>query len=275
MEIIHNINFGDRNMIKKELKKYYELFISLLALIVSVISVCEVNLNLSVNTLKIFNIINSVVWIIFTVDYFTRLILTKEKLEFIKTHKIDFISILPFTPFLRSLRIINIFRVKDIARIIRFTSYIYKFKERISNILFIDKYKNVLLLTVIVIFIGAGCFSIVERIPFSDALWYSIVTVTTVGYGDIIPTSILGRLIGGIIMLSGIGAVGSLISTFTIHILENNKRKKPYEEIVVDELKNRLDDFNNLTCEDLNTIHEILLKLKQKEINERGNSDKI
>lgn len=262
-------------MIKKELKKYYELFISLLALVVSVISVCEVNLNLSVNTLKIFNIVNSVVWIIFTVDYFTRLILTKEKLEFIKTHKIDFISILPFTPFLRSLRIINIFRVKDIARIIRFTSYIYKFKERISNILFIDKYKNVLLLTVIVIFIGAGCFSIVERIPFSDALWYSIVTVTTVGYGDIIPTSILGRLIGGIIMLSGIGAVGSLISTFTIHILENNKRKKPYEEIVVDELKNRLDDFNNLTCEDLNTIHEILLKLKQKEINERGNSDKI
>ena len=124
-------------MIKKELKKYYELFISLLALIVAVISVCEVNLNLSVNTLKIFNIVNSVVWIIFTVDYFTRLILSKEKLEFIKTHKIDFISILPFTPFLRSLRIINIFRVKDVARIIRFTSYIYKFKERISNILFI------------------------------------------------------------------------------------------------------------------------------------------
>jgi voltage-gated potassium channel len=45
-----------------------------------------------------------------------------------------------------------------------------------------------------------------------DALWWAIVTITTVGYGDFYPTTFLGRLTGVFVMFSGIGIIGALAS---------------------------------------------------------------
>jgi len=45
-----------------------------------------------------------------------------------------------------------------------------------------------------------------------DALWWSIVTITTVGYGDLFPVTIAGRLTGVFVMLAGVGIIGALAS---------------------------------------------------------------
>jgi voltage-gated potassium channel len=42
---------------------------------------------------------------------------------------------------------------------------------------------------------------------FADALWWAVVTVTTVGYGDVIPTSTVGRVIASILMVAGVSAI--------------------------------------------------------------------
>jgi len=42
---------------------------------------------------------------------------------------------------------------------------------------------------------------------FRDSLWWAIVTVTTVGYGDVVPTSSAGRLVGALLMLAGVSAI--------------------------------------------------------------------
>ena len=45
-----------------------------------------------------------------------------------------------------------------------------------------------------------------------DALWWALVTITTVGYGDFFPVTTLGRLTGAFVMLSGVGIIGALAS---------------------------------------------------------------
>lgn len=42
---------------------------------------------------------------------------------------------------------------------------------------------------------------------FRDSLWWAVVTVTTVGYGDVVPSSTAGRIVGGILMLAGVSAI--------------------------------------------------------------------
>ena len=61
---------------------------------------------------------------------------------------------------------------------------------------------------------------------FQDALWYSVVTLTTVGYGDIYPVTAIGRNIGYIFVLGSLGVLGLLISRITevfVNIRETRK----------------------------------------------------
>lgn len=53
-----------------------------------------------------------------------------------------------------------------------------------------------------------------------DAVWWSFVTATTVGYGDLSPETAVGRIIASILMLVGIGLIGSLTSAITSFFLK-------------------------------------------------------
>ncbi len=52
-----------------------------------------------------------------------------------------------------------------------------------------------------------------EKMTFPDALWWSYVTATTVGYGDLSPVSTGGRIIASLLMLTGIGFLSLLTGT--------------------------------------------------------------
>ena len=61
--------------------------------------------------------------------------------------------------------------------------------------------------------------------PFHDALWWAIVTLTTVGFGDISPTSLGGRLIGVVLMFFGIGVLGTFTATVASAFVDQRQRK--------------------------------------------------
>jgi len=101
------------------------------------------------------------------------------------------------------------------------------------------------------VFLGAFAEYIVESSiqgskinSFGDALWWSIVTVTTVGYGDIYPITTLGRIIASILMIIGIMILGLFISTLGNSLIES-RLNKFRNQSVSDAIDNNDENKNN------------------------------
>lgn len=71
-----------------------------------------------------------------------------------------------------------------------------------------------------------------ELHSWTEALWWSIVTVTTVGYGDITPESGAGRLVAGLLMITGIGVIGLLASTLASALVTDKETDETASGVV-------------------------------------------
>src|SRR5437868_8266104 len=74
---------------------------------------------------------------------------------------------------------------------------------------------SVFVIFLIVVFIASAAMHVLERDAqpqafgsFPSALWWAVVTMTTVGYGDVVPVTPLGRIVAGLVMISGLGVFG-------------------------------------------------------------------
>jgi voltage-gated potassium channel len=77
---------------------------------------------------------------------------------------------------------------------------------------------------------------------FRDSLWWAVVTVTTVGYGDIVPESTGGRIVAGVLMLAGVSAIPittSLVVSVFVSRFQAQQRERDRE--AREELMARLD----------------------------------
>lgn len=77
---------------------------------------------------------------------------------------------------------------------------------------------------------------------FSNALWWAIVTVTTVGYGDVVPETNIGRIIAGVLMLVGVGAIPITTSlVVSVFITRIQARERANDAVKQAELVARLE----------------------------------
>jgi len=244
----------------------------LLPLIACAIILVQLTLELSNDITYILDISDNIIWIIFVLDYTVRLILSENKLKFIKNNKIDLISILPFNTIFQSLRMFRFTRVLKLAKLfklLRFTALIYKFKNRADKFLKTNNFQYILIITIVTVFLGAFGISITENKTFSDSLWWSFVTTTTttttVGYGDISPTTNAGRIIASILMLVGIGFVGMLTGTIATYFLTDRKKEKTYKPELIETIQEKLNNFEFPSKEDLENMHKVLISLKDQD----------
>jgi voltage-gated potassium channel len=157
-------------------------------------------------------VISLLIWAAFAVDYFVRLGLSTDRWSFIRTHKLDLLMVL--LPMLRLLRVILLLR-KSFSTIST---------ERIAS--------SLISIVVGVVVVGAFLEWRVEYnapganiTTMGTALWWAVVTTTTVGYGDTYPVTTMGRLIGSVIMMVGIGLIGTVSATVAAWFV-NHKRTR-------------------------------------------------
>ncbi len=219
-------------MLKKqpssELKNIsYELFIAALS-VLSIFNLFFIALLKQPDVDGVLKIINIALSIIFFADFLYRLITTsaKSKYFFRQYGWADLLASLPFSNFkilrvFRLVRVVRLLRAQGVTRV--FASFI---SARGSSALL-----TLFFIAILVFEFGGILILAVERSSptaniktSSDALWWIMTTVTTVGYGDKYPVTNPGRLVGSFVMIVGIGLFGTLTGFLANAFLEPKKK---------------------------------------------------
>ena len=147
----------------------------------------------------------------------------------------DLLSIVPiiylFTPVRASIGLLRLFRIFRVLKLIRYS----KTAVVIANVLRKVKKQLFAVLILIIIYIFVSAMLIFQLEPnlfenFFDALYWATISITTIGYGDIIPTTMVGRLITMVSALMGVAVIALPSGMITAaYISEINRKKSKYE----------------------------------------------
>ena len=217
--------------------RYFSFFIQALILISIVTFSVETIPNLKPQTIALLNAIELFSVSVFTLEYLLRIYVADSKPRFVFSFFgiIDLLAILPFylsfgidLRSLRALRFLRLFRILKLVRYNRamnhFTRAIKSAKEEILLFIFIT--------LILIYFAAVGIYYFENEAQpehftsIFDSLWWAIITLTTVGYGDVYPITVGGKVFTFFILMIGLGIVAiptGIISSALTKSIDNKE----------------------------------------------------
>lgn len=210
------------------------IFLNLIALIVE--SVPEVYRSYG-NWFMAFEVFSVAV---FTIEYVLRLLAARNRWKFVKSPMaiIDLLAILPsFVPYLpfdlRFLRTFRLFRLFRILKLARYShalqvlgSVFYKRRHELAISVFIGLFLLTVSSSLVYFFENSAQPDKFRSIP--ESMWWAAATLTTVGYGDIYPVTVFGKIFGACTAFLGIGMfalpAGILASAISDELKEHEEK---------------------------------------------------
>lgn len=223
-----------------KLSTTFDKFITLSILVAIIHLTLETEKSIYNEYYIVFDITEFFLTVIFSFEYAARILTFSKKyygksfLRFVSSFDllIDLLALLPFylTLLPIDLRYLRIFRLFRLARIFKLTRYnkaiqtvkvVMSAKKEILTISFILIGIILYLVSALMYYVeNAAQPEVFSSIP--KTMWWGVATLTTVGYGDIYPITALGRFLGGVIAILGIGIfaipTGIIASGFTEYV---------------------------------------------------------
>lgn len=151
----------------------------------------------------------------FALEFVVQLARATDRRKFFRENWFDLLGLMPLYvesfAWLRAARVLRMTRVLRVFRAVSYAGRIYR-ESRVGVPLAIAS-AIVLVIATAFYFVENGRNPAVQS--WSDAAWWSITTTATVGYGDVVPRTSVGRLLATMLMLTGIGMFGVIASTLS------------------------------------------------------------
>jgi voltage-gated potassium channel len=181
-------------------------------------------------------------YLAFAVDYVARLILADQRTRWFFRHLLDLAIIaIPFLRPLRMLRLVVLVGALQKAfgdatrgRVVVYTAFSAVLLVYAGSLAELDAERS-----------GPGHIK-----NFGDAVWWAITTITTVGYGDFVPVTFMGRLIAVLLMVGGISLIGVVTATVAAWIIQRvaaeDAAKQAATAAQINELRSEIAELMNM-----------------------------
>jgi voltage-gated potassium channel len=230
----------------------YELFILVLTVLSLGIMVVLV-LPVSDATRQLLTVYDNAICVVFLIDFFGNLSRAPTKREYFIGRR-GWLDLLGSIPSFGAFRFTTLFRLARLSRLARITRLLrgQKKRELIDDVVthrgqyaaFVSITAAMIVLVVCSVLVlqfesRAADANITTG---GDALWWALVTITTVGYGDFFPVTTAGRITGAFVMFAGVGIIGALASILASVLVPSPKTEAepgeaaPVPRTVQDEL---------------------------------------
>ena len=197
----------------------FDLVVQLLVLVSLISFSIETLPNLDSELKRILSYVETATILLFTLEYIARVWVAKKSFKYIFSFYgiIDLVSFLPYYLMLavdlRSLRTLRFIRLFRILKLARFSNAMLRFQKAVK--LAREEIILFLFATVIVLYLSSVGIYYFENEAQPEvfasvfhSLWWSVATLTTVGYGDVYPVTVGGKIFTFLILMVGLGIVG-------------------------------------------------------------------
>lgn len=250
----------------------WEVFVAIITAVSVIVIVVDYGYDFSANEKLAVYVFDTSVVAILIIDFRRRMIESGEGYRYLRSHWYEIPAMLPIFVFdsfeqyvtigvaMRTMRLVRLFRLIQLL-------------SRTATIFANTRYVYMVILSGGAVILGGLAMYVVESgndqaniQSVGDGIWWAIVTVTTVGYGDRYPVTIGGRIIASVIMVIGISLLGFFISTLGATLVESKMKKRL--STVSNEpkniIKNKIDRLENMHVDDISNLIASITELHRE-----------
>lgn len=177
------------------------------------------------------------IWAVFTFEYVVLLAISKNRLHFVRTNRLAAAVIVLSFPYLPALlAFTRLARLSRLTRLFRLVRLVLIAGRGIVAIRYVLARRGLLYLATLTGFLTVAAGALMAALEpdtvnggFGSGVWWAIVTATTVGYGDISPSSPAGRLVAGVLMVAGIGLMATVAAAVAAYFVGQDENAELIE----------------------------------------------